>query len=298
MKLIKKLKSNENMISFLFYCPALAFAILFFIYPVLSSFYYSLTDWDGVQNTSQFIGFDNFRKLTGDGKFFTAMRNTFIYSVCVVSIQNVAALILAVALDSSVRTRNALRTAFFTPAVMSALVVGYTWTFIYNPLFGVLNTLLTNIGLEFLALDWLGDPKLALGSVITITIWQFTGYSMVIFLTGLQGIPTELFEASSIDGTNGWQKFYHITFPLIAPAVTINVLLSMIGTMKAFDLIYVTTQGGPGYATETIATVLYSEAFQTNRMGYGTAIAVVLFLIILVLSLIQLTILRRREVTM
>lgn len=298
MKAIYKLRRNDNFISFLFYFPALLFVSFFFIYPSISSFYYSMTNWDGLRQTSDFIGLENFGKLFLDRKFYSSLKNTFTYAFFVVVLQNIAALALAIALDSPLRSKNALRTIFFAPAVLSALVVGYTWSFIYNPLFGVLNSILSKIGFETLAFDWLGDPKLALGCVITITIWQFTGYAMVIYLAGLQGIPAELYEASSIDGTNWWQKFVHVTFPLIAPSLTINVLLSMIGSMKTFDLIYVTTKGGPGYATETIATVLYFEAFQTNRMGYGTSIAVVLFLIIFALSLIQLSILRKREVSM
>lgn len=298
MEQLSGLRKNQNFISLLFYAPALVFTVVFFIYPVVSSFYYSLTNWNGLDQTIHFTGPANFLELIKDGKFYWGIRNTLLYAFFVTVIQNSAAIALAVVLNTSLKTRNILRTIFFAPAVLSALVVGYTWSFIYNPLFGVLNSMLTKIGLGGWAQDWLGDPRLALGSLIVVTVWQFTGYAMVIYLAGLQGIPEELYEAGAIDGTTSWQKFQHITFPLIAPALTINVLLSMIGAMKTFDLIYVTTKGGPGYATETMTTLLYNQAFQTNRMGYGAAMAVVLFLIILVLSLIQLKTLRKREVVM
>ncbi|HBE76709.1 MAG TPA: sugar ABC transporter permease [Firmicutes bacterium] len=298
MEQLPGLRKNQNFISLLFYGPALVFAIVFFIYPVVSSFYYSLTNWNGLAQTIHFTGLANFQELIRDDKFYGGIRNTLLYAFFVTVIQNIAAIALAIVLNTSLKTKNILRTVFFAPAILSALVVGYAWSFIYNPLFGVLNSLLTNIGLGGWVQDWLGDPRLALGSLIVVTVWQFTGYAMVIYLAGLQGIPEELYEAAAIDGTTPWKKFRHITFPLIAPAFTINVLLSVIGTMKIFDLIYVTTNGGPGYATETMTTLLYHQAFQTNRMGYGTAMAVVLFLIILVLSLFQLKTLRKREVVM
>jgi len=160
---------------------------------------------------------------------------------------------------------------------------------------GALNILLKKLGLNFLVQDWLGNSKLALFSVIFVVVWQYAGYSMVIYIAGLQNIPLEMYEASSIDGVNAWQRFRYITFPLLAPAVTINILLTMISTLKTFDHIFVMTKGGPGYATEVISTLLYRESFTNNNMGYGSAISVVLFALITSVSLITLKYLRRRE---
>lgn len=278
-----------------FYAPALALALFFVLVPMMSSFYYSLTDWNGLDPAMRFIGMENFRHMASDDMFLNGLRNTLIFALAVTVVQNTAALALAMAVDAPFHGKEAIRVAFFMPAVLSALVVGYSWAFILNPLFGALNALIQAMGLDFLVSDWLGDPGLALPSIVGITVWQFTGYSMVIYLAGMQGVPRELYEASNIDGAGIFRKFFQITFPLIAPSFTINVLLSMIGTMKVFDLIFVTTNGGPGYATETVATVLYNQAFQTNKMGYGTAIAVVLFVLIFGFSVVQMGVLRRRE---
>lgn len=278
-----------------FYAPALLLTMFFVMVPVASSFFYALTDWNGFDPVLNFVGLANFQRLFTDDMVVNGFLNTMVFALAVTVLQNVCGLGLAIALDIPFKGRAVLRAAFFLPAILSALVVGYSWSYILNPLFGVLNNALIALKLDFLVSDWLGSGTLALPSLIFIVIWQFMGYSMVIYLAGMQGVPKELYEASDIDGAGPVRKFITITFPLIAPAFTINVLLSMIGTMKMFDLIFVTTGGGPGYATETLATVLYNQAFQTSRMGFGTAIAIVQFAVILVLSAVQLRVLRRRE---
>ena len=198
-------------------------------------------------------------------------------------------------MDKKFKGRNFFRAVFYLPSVLSALVVGYAWSFIFNPTMGALNILFDKIGLDFLMQDWLGDARLALYSIIFVIVWQFAGYSMVIYIAGLQNIPLDLYEAADIDGVSPWQRFKYITFPLLAPAVTINILLTMISTLKTFDHIFVMTKGGPGYATEVISTLLYRESFTNNNMGYGSAISVILFLLITSISLIMLKYLRGRE---
>ncbi|GAC1464701.1 MAG: hypothetical protein NVS2B12_05220 [Ktedonobacteraceae bacterium] len=171
-----------------------------------------------------------------------------------------------------------------------------TWSYLYNPLFGFINIALEKVGLGAWAQDWLGNTHLALPSIIATNTWQWVGYSMIIFLAGLQAVPAELYEAANIDGARSWQRFRHVTFPLIAPAFTVNILLTLIGSLKIFDLIFVMTGGGPAGASESLALRLYKEAFTLNHFGYATAIGIVMSLVILAITILSLLGLRKREV--
>jgi len=291
------MKQNTTAVTLAFTTPALVIIAIFLLYPVLSGFYFSLTNWNGLDRTVGFIGLRNYREILGDREVMVSLKNTAVFTITATIVQNFTALALALALDRRFRSGGLLRTIFFIPVLMSSIVVGYTWSFLLHPLFGIVNKLLTGAGLGFLALDWLGNPHVALFSVVGMSVWRWVGYSMVIYLAALQAVPEVLYESANIDGASPLRKTVSITLPLIAQAFTINILITLIGAMKEFDIIYVTTGGGPGYATQTLAVLLYNEAFQANRMGYGSAIAVVLFVIILVMSLVQLRILRRREVS-
>lgn len=290
------MKKNITAATLAFTAPALIVISIFVLYPVLSGFYYSLTSWNGLDRTVEFVGLRNYLELVGDREVMISLRNTALFTITATVVQNLIALVLALMLDGRFRTRGLVKTMFFIPVLMSSIVVGYTWSFLLHPLFGLVNKALSGIGLNFLALDWLGNPRIALFSVAGMSIWRWIGYSMVIYLAALQSVPPVLYESADIDGASPLRKTMSITLPLIAPAFTINILITLIGAMKEFDIIYVTTGGGPGYATQTLAVLLYNQAFQANRMGYGAAIAVVLFVIILTVSLVQLRILRRREV--
>ncbi|MFD0693161.1 carbohydrate ABC transporter permease [Paenibacillus sp. GCM10027628] len=279
-----------------FLAPAVIVYTVLFLGPVLSSLFYSLTNWNGIDRTMDFVGLRNYQELLADKAFLAALKNTLKFAVLVVILQNAMAIPLAIVLDTGIRSRNLLRVIFFSPAVLSPLVVGYTWLYIYEPNQGLLNAVLRELGLDSWTQSWLGDPQIALLSIVFIVIWQYTGYSMVIYLANLQTIPKDLYESAGMDGAGKWQRFRHITFPLLAPAMTINVVLSTIGTLKAFDIVYVTTKGGPYHATETMTTLMFSTAFGEDSFGYGTAIGVVIFVIILAISLLQLSLLRRREV--
>ncbi len=280
----------------LFLLPALVIFTAFVIYPLLGSLYYSLTSWDGLDPNLQFVGLANFQQLLSDPTVFIDLRNTLVFAGGVMVLQNGLALLLAIILDGLLRRLTFLRVLFLIPAMLSSLAIGYIWSYIYNPLFGFLNAFLGRIGLSAWQQDWLGNPHLALSSLIVTNSWQFMGFGMVIFLAGLQAVPTELYEAANIDGTSGWQRFWRITFPLIAPAVTINVILTLIGSMKVFDLIFVMTNGGPGDASESLALRIYKEAFTLNHFGYATAVGIVMSLLILALSVLNLRLLRKREV--
>lgn len=279
-----------------FILPAFFIYTLFFLGPVIGSFFYSFTNWNGFYQTMDFVGLKNFKNLWSDDIFIKSLKNTFVFTLFVVILQNGLAVPLALAMDSKIRSKQVLKTVFFVPAILSPLVVGYTWLYIYEPQNGVLNTLLGMLHLSSWEQSWLGDPKFALYSIVAMAVWQYTGYSMVIYLANLQTIPGDLYEAAEIDGAGGWTRFKSVTLPLLAPSITINVVLSSIGTMKAFDIIFVTTKGGPYYATETMTTLLYTTAFTKSSFGYGTAMGVVMFLFVFTVSLIQVLLLRRREV--
>ena len=280
----------------LFLLPALVIFTAFVIYPILASLYYGLTDWDGLAPDLHFVGLANFQQLLSDPTVLIDLKNTLVFAAGVMVLQNGLALLFAIILDGLLRRLTFLRVLFLIPAMLSALAIGYIWSYIYTPQFGFLNTFLGRIGLSAWQQDWLGNPHLVLATLIFTNSWEFIGFSMVIFLAGLQAVPSELYEAADIDGTSGWQRFRHITFPLIAPSVTVNVVLTMIGSMKVFDLIFVMTNGGPGDASESLAIRLYKEAFTSNHFGYGTAVGIVMSVLILCLSVLNLRFLRQREV--
>ncbi|WP_141503094.1 carbohydrate ABC transporter permease [Paenibacillus luteus] len=286
---------HKRRLQLLFMLPAFIVYSLFVMVPMLGSFYFSFTDWNGLNARYHFVGINNYISLIHDAEVWIALKNTIVFAVLVTLIQNVLSLLLAILVDGSSWVKRFLRVVYLIPALLSALAIGYIWSYLYNPVLGVINMALQNIGLGHWAQDWLGDPKWSMYSVVFTNIWQWMGLSMIIYLAGLQAIPGDLYEAADIDGAGNWERFVKITFPLIAPAFTVNILISIIGSFKVFDIIYVMTKGGPGTATESLAILLYKKAFNFNEMGYGTAIAIVMFLIILFISIFQLRILRSRE---
>lgn len=284
--------------SFLFILPAFILYTLFVIYPTLNSVNLSFTSWDGVSDKIHYIGFDNFVEMFHSERVYNALKNTLILSVSLVVLENIVALALAILVDQVRWFKSVFRSIFYFPVLLSGIVMGFVWMIIFNFNFGVISQLLDRIGLSEWKIDWLGDPNFALLAIIITTVWKGSGYYMIIYLAGLQGIPPELNEAASIDGANSWQKFRHITFPLLAGAMTVSVMLSMIGALKIFDQIAVMTDGGPGFATETLTYIVYKVGFGELRQGYGTAMSLVLFVLILFVSLIQIKLLKKREVQM
>ncbi len=281
----------------IFIAPALILYLIFFILPSVSTVYYSLTDWDGV--TSRFIGLSNFKEMIHDSMITTSFGNTAMYAACITVVQNLFGLVLAIFMVKKLRGVNFVRTMFFMPNIFSALLLGYVWGFILEPNIGIVNNLLDALHLGMLKANWLGNPAWGRWMIILITIWQCVGYSMVIYIAGLQAIPQDMYESANIDGARTLDKFRHITFPLIAPSFTINIMLSLIGCLKLFDQIYALTNGGPGYETNSAATMIYTLGFGTGtRWGYGTAMSLTLFLFILVITAIAVPLLRKREVAM
>jgi raffinose/stachyose/melibiose transport system permease protein len=279
-----------------FAAPALAVYALIVLYPSVSGMLYAFTDWSGIGDRS-FTGLANFRELFSDEAASGSLRNTLLLTVAIVVVQNGIGLLLALGVHTKIKSRVVLRVIFFAPAVVSPVMVAFLWKYIYNPAPDAgLNAILGAVGLDGLQQDWLGNSSLALWSIAGMVVWQYAGYSMVIFLAGLEGVPAELHEAAMIDGAGRWHRFRYVTWPLLAPAVTINVMLSTIGGLKLFDQVYAATNGGPGHATETLSTVLYKQAFVFGKYGYSTAIALVLALFVAAVSLVQIYYLRRREV--
>lgn len=280
-----------------FAAPALLVYAVVVLYPSGSGIAYAFTDWSGIGDRS-FIGLDNFITLLHDEAARGSLLNTLLLTVAIVVAQNGIGLLLALGVHARIKSRAVLRTIFFAPVVVSPVMVAFLWKYVYNPdPDNGLNAILGAVGLDGLRQDWLGDPDLALWSVAGMVIWQFAGYSMVIFLAGLESVPHSLHEAAMIDGAGRFQRFRFVTWPLLAPALTVNIMLSTIGGLKLFDQVYAATNGGPGYASETLSTVLYKQAFVFGNFGYSTAIALVLALFVAAVSLVQIHYLRGREVS-
>ncbi len=292
-----RLPRSDELVLFSFLVPALLFFSVFFLYPSLGSIYFSFTDWHGLERNIHFVGLQNFIRIFHEEVLGTAFKNTLLLVVIVTVVQNGIALTFAILLNGNIKSRNILRTVFFLPQTLSTLSIGFIWSYIYNPVDGILNVLFETLGLGFLKNDWLGNIHSALFSIMVIIIWQCAGFSMVVFLSGLKSIPPTYYEAATIDGASPFQKFRLVTLPLLMPAINVNILLSVIGGMKTFDVVFSTTGGGPGYETETIATTIFEKAFLGKyEYGYGTAIAIVLFVVILLLSQALSRFFRSREV--
>ena len=277
-----------------FLLPALALYAFVVLVPSVQGAGLAFTDWDGLSPSRDFVGLENFRQMLEDPAARGALRQTLIIAVAVTVVQNAIGLLLALGVHSRIKSRFVLRVLLFAPAVMTPVVTAALWKYMLAPE-GALNGLFGALGLEGLQQNWLGDPDLALASVIGMIIWQFSGYSMVIFLAGLQAIPDEVHEAAAVDGAGPWRRFRSVVLPLLAPATTINLMLSIIGGLKLFDQVWVMTGGGPGNATETLSTLLYKNAFQFNEYGYSVAIAIVLTVFVAVISSGQYGLLRRQE---
>lgn len=276
-----------------FVAPAIAIYLFIVVVPSVRGGFFSFTDWNGLGSDWAFVGFRNFMEVFGDRAARAALLNTVILAVVATIVQNAIGLALALGLNSMVKSRYVLRVIFFAPVVLTPLVAGYVWSYLLSPN-GAVNEFLRTVGLGSLAQDWLGDPQFALGSIVVAIVWQFSGYSMVIFLAGLQAIPDEIMEASIIDGAGPWRRFRSVIFPLLNGAVLINVMLSLIGGLKQFDQVIAMTGGGPGTATETISTLIYKNAFALGEYPFSTALAVVMTLLIAGLAAVQYRITSRK----
>jgi raffinose/stachyose/melibiose transport system permease protein len=277
-----------------FALPALALFAFVVLVPSGRGVYYAFTDWDGLSPEMSFVGLGNFTAMLDDPDAMQAIWHTLLIAVAITVIQNGCGLLLALGVNSLIKSRNVLRVFLFAPAVVTPIVTAYLWRNLLGP-DGAVNSLLAAVGLGSWQQDWLGDPQLALWSVVAVVVWQFSGYSMVIFLAGLQSVPQEIFEAAAMDGAGPVRRFWSVIRPLLAPAFTVNLMLSIIGGIKLFDQVYALTGGGPGHATDTLSTLIYKDAFTLGEFGYSIALAVVLTAIVAVASTGQYLVLARNE---
>ncbi len=277
-----------------FVLPALAVYGLFVIYPTFSGLLLSLTDSKGV-GQGQFIGLANYARMLEDSQVRTALLNTVIYTVLVTFFQNALGLGLAVWLGNMPELRNSLRVVFLLPSMLSMLVVGFIWSYLFSPLGGPINEMLQALGLGSLKRVWLGDPGIALFSIVGVHVWMYLGHSTAIFLAGYLGLPSELRDSAAIDGATGWVRFWRVEWPLLAPATTVAVTLTLLGSSKTFELPFVLTRGGPGDATMLSSLTVFQNAFAGERFGYATAIALVTLVGVVIISNVVSSALRRRE---
>jgi putative chitobiose transport system permease protein len=286
MKINPKLKSRLT--PYLFVLPALLMLGLTVFYPGLQALYLSFTDFDPLMSQPVWIGLKNFQRLLVDGVFWQAFRNTLLYLICVVPLLMVLPLGLAILVNQKLPAIRWFRVAYYTPVVISMVVAGFAWKWLYERN-GLLNQLLQGVGQE--PLQWLTSPALALFSVMAVTVWKGLGYYMVIYLAGLQAIPADLYEAAAIDGSDGIRKHLDITVPLMRPYLFLVGVISAIAATKVFEEVFVMTRGGPLNSSKTLVYYVYEQAFEPsdlNRFSYGCTIGLVMFLIILVLSVLRL----------
>mgnify|MGYP004684431843 CR=1 FL=1 len=298
MKLIKTKKAVNIFNTLLFLLPALIIYTLFRMGPAIASLFYGITDWNGLSKDYNFIGFSNYLEAFGDPLFRTAVKNTILYSVVVVFLQNGLGLFFAVLLDKQwLRGRNFFRVTLFFPAVLNTAAICFIWGTILSPTIGIWKPVTQALGIStLLPSDLLGSSGSALITVALVNVWQYIGYSMVIYLAGLQSVSKDYYEAAAIDGCSEYKMFWKITLPLIAPSITINIILTTVGTLKEFEHIYTLTAGGPGNASHVMGTAIYQVAFgSTQRFGYGIAISTMLMLAICAITILQRRIMRKVE---
>ncbi len=275
---------NIKVVPYLYILPNMILFLTFMIIPIFMSFYYSTVKWNGLGDP-KFIGLENYLYIFTDDVFIKSMFNTVYYSAVTVPILMVLSLLFAVLLNNKIPLRGLIRSSIYAPAVVSTVVVGTVFIWIFQDQLGLINYIITLLGGE--GINWQNDTRFAMVMIIVATIWQKTGYNMVIYLAGLQGIPTELMEAATIDGATTWQKFRYVTLPLLKNTHMFVIITSLINSFRSFDLIYTMTQGGPLNATKTIVMYVYEQAFQKNYYGRAAAAGVVLFVLMVAFTVVQ-----------
>ncbi|MDH6098343.1 sugar ABC transporter permease [Anabaenopsis sp. FSS-46] len=295
---------KQKLTPYIFLLPALILLFATVFWPAIQAFYLSFTSYEDLYQPPQWIGFDNFRRLWKDAVFWQTLENTFLYLVGVVPILVIAPLGLAILVNQKLRGMNWFRAAYYTPVVISMVVAGIAWKWLYAEN-GLLNQLLKTVNIFPAGIPWLTSPEKLLGivpislaSVMAVTIWKGLGYYMVIYLAGLQSIPADVYEAAAIDGSDGISKHWDITLPLMSPYLALVAVISAISATKVFEEVFIMTQGGPLNSSKTIVYYLYEEAFSHLEISYACTIGLVLFLIILGLSVLRLAVNQQEDVTL
>jgi len=278
----------------LFAAPSLAIILVFIVYPITQSLWYSLHEWRIGAAKQEFVGLDNYARLLGDERFWGALRITVVFAVVSVVLQMLLGYAAAAALLRDSRLTRFVRSVFFFPTIVSLATIGLVWRFLLDPNIGLLGGLTES--LFGAPVPWLQDPALALPTVIFVSVWKNVGFTMVILLAGLKGVPVHLYEAARMDGARGRQLTWHVTLPSIRPTLLFTTMILTINSLQVFDLVYVMTNGGPVFSTDTLVTMMFREGFANFDIGYASAIAWIVFLIILGLSALQLRLFRYRDV--
>jgi multiple sugar transport system permease protein len=283
----KSSKKNfkKNLIAYSFILPNFLGFAIFTLIPMIFALALSFLNWDG-SNPITFAGLDNFKHLFKDSTFKIAMFNTFYYAVGTVPLTLIASLGIAILLNKKIFARNFFRTVFFFPYVASLIAVAVVWNTIFNPTMGIVNSFLVSIGIANPP-GWTSSTVWAMPVIIFVSIWKNMGYYMVIYLAALQGIPTDLYEAASLDGASAWQKFKNVTVPMLTPTTFFVSIMLTISCFKVFDFVYLMTQGGPGRSTAVLVYHIYNTAFKEFAYGYSSAMSMVLFAIVLIITIFQ-----------
>ena len=279
----------------LFIAPAFIIYTVLMIIPIIGAFGLSFTDWNGISADYDFVGIQNYLSMLSDARLGNAVAVTLKITVTVVLVVNILGLFIAILLSQAGKLTNIFRSVFFLPYVLSTVAISFIWLAILSYT-GVLNSLLEIVGLGDLVNDYIGNAPNAIKSICIIEIWRTLGFHMVLYLASIQTVPRDLYEACIVDGGNKWQQFRYVTLPMIVPGITISVIMSIMTEMKQYDIVKVITNGGPGYSTETITYNIVTQAFGNNMLGYSSAIAVFLFVIIAAISVLQIQLSKKLEV--
>jgi len=293
-------KVKHHFTTFTFYGVSLIVYLLFFIVPAVMGFTYSFTSWNGINSKVNFIGLQNYVEAFSDKRLIASVINTLKLTFIQSILFNFVILVLSAVIERSKLRfiKGALRSLFFLPYLISFVVIAVVWTSLLSYRYGVVSTLMNLAGLGEYAVDWFGNPRLVIYTIIIINLWAFSGYFLVTYISAIQTIPAELYESAQIDGANAVQSFKNVTFPMVAPAFTVNFIVSIAWSLSTFEPVMLLTQGGPGFSSETISYYIYWAGFLGARQGYGTTISLLLFLATMLVSIIQVKILSKREVEM
>jgi len=284
------LRRGETIAGYLFLAPNFIGFIIFLLFPICFAFLIMLTDWS-LAKPPAFVGLENFETMVNDRLFWKSLGNSFYYTFVAVPTGIFIAFWLALALNRKMRGIIFFRTIYFLPQITLTVAAATIWRWIYQPEIGMINHMLDWFGID--GPKWIHDTKWAMPSVIIMSNWQGIGFAMLILLAGLQGIPEEYYEAASIDGASGWQRMRYVTLPMLTPALFFVVVTSLIGAFQSFDQFFVLTQGGPAHATTPLTLYIFQNAFTFFKMGYGAALASVVFVIILIITIVQWRLARR-----
>ncbi|KRG15418.1 carbohydrate ABC transporter permease [Lederbergia galactosidilytica] len=275
--------------------PALLLFFAFHTYPALKGVYYSFTNWNGMTADYDFVGFKNYLNLFKDDVVKESYWFTFKFAILAAILINIISLAVAMGLNAKIKGKNIFRAIYFLPNILSVLIVGFIFNYIFT---NIIPGLGEKYGIEFLTANILGNADFAWIGILLVFVWQACAFNIILYLSGLQTVPTELYEASSLDGSNIWQQFWKVTFPMIAPFFTINMVLAMKNSLMVFDQIVAMTEGGPGTSTMSISYLIYTGGFTGGEFAFQSANAVVYFIVIMFISIFQLKVLQKREMDM